>query len=597
MRTRSVHKLRITSSLVFAAAVGSAIVACSSRQGFHQDAPLLEADAGTPDAAPPTCGIHCSRDLKQVLDGCDGAETVVATCNADQGCGEGRCVDACTAAALTKGSVGCDFWTVAPVSTGQAGSCLAVLIANTWDRAVTLEAEYGDRALDISKSAYRVERPGESSLHIPLEGPLSPGQVAVIFLAHNPSIPGAHACPSDVTPAVPGEPVQSTTTKKPGFHIKADAPVSAYSIAPYGGAASYTPTATLLLPSSSWTTSYMTVTPFRFTRSNSAPLTPRTLQIVAAEDDTEIRMRPTSDIAPGPGVEGARAGEIQTWTLARGEVLQVSQHLPLTGSPISTSKPVGVFGGAGVINQPYESGWGDWLQQQIPPLSHWGTEYAVVPFLSRIDSLSGTTRERVPYTIVAAADGTMLSYEPSRPRDAPELLAAGESANFVTDEIFVVKSQDASHPFHVNVYMTGGSSGAGVGTNTLGDPDWVNIAPTAQYLDRYVFFTDYTYPETSLTVVRKKTPSGFMPVELECAGDLTGFQPLGSDYEYAWVRLTRGFVGQPFPKGICGYGRQEAHSKGPFSITVWGIGIAASYGYVGGTGLRPINDLPPAVLN
>ena len=306
-------------------------------------------------------------------------------------------------------------------------------------------------------------------------------------------------------------------------------------------------------------------------------------------------MRPTNEIVPGPGVEGAQAGETRAWTLAKGEVLQIVQHLPLTGSPISTSKPVGVFGGAGVINQPYEAGWGDWLQQQIPPLSHWGTEYAVVPYLSRIDSLSGITREPVPYTIVAAADGTMLGYEPSRPRDAPEVLGAGESADFVTDEVFVVKSQDASHPFHVNVYMTGGSGGAGTGATTLGDPDWVNVAPTAQYLDRYVFFTDYTYPDTSLTIVRKKTPNGFMPVELECAGEVTGFEPLGSDYEYAWVKLTRGFVGQ-LPKGTCGYGRQEAHSDGPFAITVWGIGVAASYGYVGGTGLRPINDLPPPVL-
>src|SRR5687768_1771988 len=99
--------------LVCGTAVTSAFFACSSRPPFDQGQALFEPplEAGAPEP-PPVCGIHCSRDLKQVLDGCEGAETVVATCNADQGCGEGKCVDACTAAVLTKGSAGCDFWTL-----------------------------------------------------------------------------------------------------------------------------------------------------------------------------------------------------------------------------------------------------------------------------------------------------------------------------------------------------------------------------------------------------------------------------------------------------------------------------------------------------
>jgi len=127
----------------------------------------------------------------------------------------------------------------------------------------------------------------------------------------------------------------------------------------------------------------------------------------------------------------------------------------------------------------------------------------------------------------------------------------------------------------------------------------VNVPPTAQYLDRYVFFTDFTFPETALTVVRRKTAKGFMPVELECGGEIDGWQPLGSSgqYEFAWVKLTSGFLPQTFAKGKCGYGRQVARSDGPFAITVWGTGQDASYGYVGGTGLRPINEAPPPGVN
>src|SRR6476661_1129509 len=80
------------------------LLACSSREGFVEKGELfVPSDAGEAGADVPVCGIHCSRDLKQVLDGCEGAEAVVATCSADQGCGAGKCVDACTAAMLSQG--------------------------------------------------------------------------------------------------------------------------------------------------------------------------------------------------------------------------------------------------------------------------------------------------------------------------------------------------------------------------------------------------------------------------------------------------------------------------------------------------------------
>ena len=53
-----------------------------------------------------------------------------------------------------------------------------------------------------------------------------------------------------------------------------------------------------------------------------------------------------------------------------------------------------------------------------------------------------------------------------------------------------------------------------------GDPDWVNIIPPSQYLNRYVLFTDPTYPETNLVVVRtpSKVDQMFADVTLDCGG-------------------------------------------------------------------------------
>jgi len=572
----------------------SIIVACSSRDSsFSGPGPaFVDQDARAEEPAAPTCGLHCSRDLKQVLDGCK-EDAVVEQCSVDQGCGNGRCVDACTAAALNKGSTGCDFWTLPPTDSIELpGSCFAAMVANTWDRPVAISAEYGAASLDISRSIYTVSRQNEEPVYTLLEGTLPTGEVAIVFLAHNETDMGKERtyCPPTVTPAMLVDPIIHGTAKTKAFHIKVDAPVSAYSIYPYGGADTHVPTATLLLPVSSWEQNYIAVSPFHFGQ----PLKRRTLQIVANEDDTEIRIRPTVEVRAAGGVAGATAGVTQTWTLSKGQVLQFVQPA-LTGSPIETTKPVGIFGGSECTFLPSTVNWCDTLQQQIPAIAQWGTEYAVVPFPSRINSLAESTRERVPYTIVAAADGTTFTYEPSRPRDAPEGLNAGESANFITDEFFVVRSQDAKHPFHVNVYMTGSEYGGGTGSTTTGDPDFVNVPAADQYLDRYVFFTDFTFPDTRLTVVRRKTAQGFLPVELECAGPIEGFRALGTsgEYEYAFVTLTEAFLPQTFPKGECSYGRHEARSDGPFAITVWGTGLDASYGYVGGTGLRTINEAPP----
>jgi len=602
------HRFTFPSALSLAglaAVTAFVVVACSSdRDGFGDDQPppFTPPDAAQPEAA--VCGFRCSRDLKKVLKGCGGNnEEVIATCPPDQGCAVDKCIDACTAVEISKGSAGCSFYaTPADDARYGAGSCYAALVANTWDRPVTISAEYGKDALDISKSIFTATRTGATVTYTPVVGALPPGQVAIVFLSQAETLydPDAPRCPPGTKAAVNVDPVRHGTAKMKAFHLKADAPIAAYSIFPYGGAESYYPTATLLLPVSSWDKSYIAVSTARFGEKQIGSLDRRTLQIIASEDDTQVSMRPNVDIAEGEDVAPGIAGEPVTWTLTKGQVLQITQDRSTSGSPISSNKPIGVFGGSPCSFLPTENAYCDLTQQQIAPFSQWGTEYALVPYRSRTEGVGTTTRETVPWSLVGAVDGTVLTYDPVKPPGAPETLASGQIVSFMTDALVTVKSQDTKHPFHASVYMTGATFGGGVpgGGRTPGDPDFVNVAPTEQFLDRYVFFTDYTYPETSLTLVRKKTTGGFRPVELECGGEVTGWQPLGKsgEYEYAWVVLTAGFIPQTFAKGTCGYGRHAAQSEGPFSVTVWGWGKDASYGYAGGMGSRPVNEAPLPVV-
>src|SRR5260221_5567699 len=71
-----------------------------------------------------------------------------------------------------------------------------------------------------------------------------------------------------------------------------------------------------------------------------------------------------------------------------------------------------------------------------------------------------------------------------------------------------------------------------------GDADFVRVVPSAQYLSKYVFFTDPTYPETNLVVVRKRQDDGtFADVTLDCAGVLDGWTNVDGSGVYQFTRI------------------------------------------------------------
>ena len=152
-----------------------------------------------------------------------------------------------------------------------------------------------------------------------------------------------------------------------------------------------------------------------------------------------------------------------------------------------------------------------------------------------------------------------------------------------------MKSQDDSHPFYLAAHMTGGQV-----ANGLGDPETVNVAPPAQYLSKYIFFTDPTYSDTNLVLVQGKDSTGaYPPVNLDCIpSPLTGWQPVGTS-GYQFTRIDVQVAGAPV--GGCDNGLHTLKSSAPFGITVWGFDQYVSYAYPAGASVRPINNVvvPP----
>ena len=593
------------------------IYACGNRAGFEERNDVFEVDGGFGDADLPHCGHQCSFDGRSVIDTC--TNSVVETCLPDQMCGAAACRAPCEAAAADRHSNGCEFFVQAPFyawpnryfdedSHLPPPSCFATYVVNTSPQPAEISLELEGKTLDVSGASFRTN-PGSSEL-IPHTGPIAPGESVILFLSDadpelvallnrpciEPCRPDVYAnwhrkgCPEGVVPAVTINRFPGGTERGSSFRLSSNMPVSVTSIYPFGGAESYIPAATLLLPVATWTKENIIVNGWEKTRVGGP-----TAQIVAAEDDTEVTIIPTRDIQAGVGVVGGPAHQPIRYRLDRGEYLQFAQNEELTGSIVTSTKPTTVFGGHTCAYVPADTAACEILTQQIPAFAQWGSEYVGVGYRPRL----GDEHEMMPYRIVAARDGTQLEYDPAAPPGAPTTLNAGQAATFSsgTGDAFVVRTQDGEHPIYLAAYMTGaGGNGSKVQNyRDQGDPEFVNVVPTGQYLSSYSFYADPAYAETSLVIVRAKSGGAFRDVWLECAGKLEGFKPVGTKGEYEWMRvdLSRdGGPGDAFDAGTCSYGVQRMHSEGPFTATLWGWDYYASYAYPGGMAQRKLVNGP-----
>lgn len=73
----------------------------------------------------------------------------------------------------------------------------------------------------------------------------------------------------------------------------------------------------------------------------------------------------------------------QTYTLGKGQVLQITQDAPLIGSVIQSNVPVGVWGGKSALG--IDTCCDDTGHQQIPPVRALGSEYVGVRYRNRYD--------------------------------------------------------------------------------------------------------------------------------------------------------------------------------------------------------------------
>jgi IgGFc binding protein len=583
------------------------------------DGPLFEGGKLDVVTDCPDSSTYCSPGDPGYLYACGER---VFQCSSLEQCESGLCVNPCVDTLGQNTSNGCEYYIAEMDMTPEAsGVCYAVFVVNQWSTGepAKIQVDLGGTVLPISAFARIPSGKGTGTVYNAYDESmgLPTNEIAVLFLSRdpaaesdpNPISPRKLAnCPPGVTPAVVGDASLHGTGTATAFHIKTNVPVVAYSMLPYGAGRARVTGATLMLPTNVWDTNYLAVDayeqPTSFTEDRAGPTT----MIFAEQDSTTVTIKPVVDIIAGGGLAGTSAGTSGTYTLNHGQYIQFTQPNALTGSAIQSSAPIAVIGGSTLMDVPLDQVRADSAHQQLPPIHALGHTYVAVRYRSR----DTVIEEYSPYRVVGVVDGTTLTYEPSVPPGAPTSIDAGELVEFIPNTPFVVYSQDANHPFYMAQYMTGGEQWDGTG-----DPEFVNMVTPDQYLPRYTFFTDPTYPETNLVVVRVRDSmtSLFPDVTLDCAGVLTGWTDVGTSGTYQWTRVdlsTGDFMGV----GGCDNGvhvitgslaTDSGTTVPKFGVTIWGWGNPVtwepdeednpnftrwvSYGYPAGADITQLNTV------
>ncbi len=296
-------------------------------------------------------------------------------------------------------------------------------------------------------------------------------------------------------------PSASSLVANGAYRVSTTAPVSAYQFNPLtfstGGGSptySYTNGASLLLPTVALSGNYLTLTHNSFAGGGS-------FVAIAGTNPTPttVSVRLSSAILAGPGVTAAAAGTTQTYTLNRGDVVQLiadyrqlfdagrtcaagcltnstcnaatgqcrcNQYygpigggrcaqgfLPadLTGTTITATQDVAVFTGEDCSQMSFPNGIQpacDHLEQQLFPSETWGRDAVVSQFQDR-----GVT-ERFMVRIMSRENSNTITFTPSSVH-ANVTLNRGQTVEFEASTDFLVSG---TQPILVAQYMEGDNS-------------------------------------------------------------------------------------------------------------------------------------------
>ena len=411
---------------------------------------------------------------------------------------------------------------------------------------------------------------------------------------------------------LPRRDVEGTILAPLAYRVKSSIPIIAYQFNPLENEDVFSNDASLLLPSHVLGNEYIVMT-----REQSFDRLRGYLTVIGINDEpTNVSVTVSAPTSSGPvgEVPALEAGETYNITLNAFDVLSLQTGSPgadLTGSLVTSDKPVVVFGGSEAANVPNtnhcvnidpRSGQGvcaydgettcsdnydcnnaffnvccaDHLEQQMFPTSTWGNYYIATKSFDR-------GLEKDYWRILASQDNTKVETVPDLV-DIPTL-NAGEWFEFGSREHFEIISDK---PISVGQFLAGEHApepnvrgNLEPGDAGTGDPAFILAVPITQFRSDFVFLAPNKYAFDYVSVIAPINANVFfddVPIDL--------WEPVGDSLMWQVAR---------FPVGD---GVHLLVADEPVGVMVYGYDSYVSYGYPGGLNLNVVDpETGEAMMN
>ena len=373
------------------------------------------------------------------------------------------------------------------------------------------------------------------------------------------------------------------------YRVIATRPVTVYQFNPLSNADVFSNDASVLMPSPAAGTEYYVAS-----LPDGNPFRGYVTIIATGTGNTSVTVTPTVNTLAGTDVPAMSPGVPKTLTLTQGQVLNIesdelSSYIDndISGTHVEADQPIIVFGGHVAASSPGSDCCADHLEQQLLPVSRWGTEYVAGRSVER-------NGEEDRWMIIASVDGTQVSMTPMDTDYFPVTLNAGEPYRFQSGRDFVIS---ADNPIMLVQYLASSGDVEGSGTycdtasdcpdghtcveyygegycEPIGDPSMILSVPTAQYRKSYIFLTPDSYIRDHITVMAPVGATVQLDDTVIESSAFTAIPPTG----YAVYRAE-------VSDGVHAISADQR-----IGIMVHGYDDDVSYGYPGGMGLEDFSS-------
>lgn len=400
---------------------------------------------------------------------------------------------------------------------------------------------------------------------------------------------------------------------------------------------SYSNDASLLLPAHILGTQYVAVSHEHMVWANNTSSPPTTdfashLTIVGTQNGTNVTVKSNAKTIAGGGILAFAKGQTQTFTLNSYDVLQIatanlgtayaecsSNPYPtqagkqqcrvdndLTGSVVSSDKPIAVFGGSACSVMSNSAAACDHLEEQVFPFSTWGKTFAVKkshPVRLTTGGFASAAQMSPDYYKVVASCSTTAASTPcptgtlitfNVPPSAADILvpsqtrclsgsiasntcrlAGGSYIEFRSKADFTVAGD-----FPIAVAQTFAGQSATAGNAAQGDPSLILLPPVEQWRAEYTVQAAPGLKDNFIAISIDKTKVASVTVD---GINVTGWSNIGTTAYQT--------VNWPVSVGVhtINVAPLPGQTKVPGAgVVVYGFDAYVSYGYTGGLDLGSI---------